>query len=168
MASKHTFTIKPIKSLISRYHSVETNSLDPFAGFHSVARLTNDLNPVCPTDYHLEALEFLDFLEDGIRIFDFGFYDPVYSLRQLKECYNSLVKSLTLDHTQTYFKKCKDVFARLIKTEGIVISFGWSSNGFGIKRGFEIEEILLVAHGGQHNDTICLVERKFQSSLLTS
>ncbi len=30
----------------------------------------------------------------------------------------------------------------------------------GITRGFTIEEILLVAHGGVHNDTICVVERK--------
>lgn len=27
-------------------------------------------------------------------------------------------------------------------------------------RGFECEEILLVAHGGNHNDTIVVVERK--------
>jgi hypothetical protein len=30
----------------------------------------------------------------------------------------------------------------------------------GKNRGFEIQEILLVAHGGNHNDTICVVEKK--------
>lgn len=32
--------------------------------------------------------------------------------------------------------------------------------GIGKTLGFNIEEILLVAHGGWHNDTICTVERK--------
>lgn len=30
----------------------------------------------------------------------------------------------------------------------------------GKERGFEILEILLVCHGGAHNDTICLAERR--------
>ena len=41
-----------------------------------------------------------------------------------------------------------------------MISFGWNSIGFGKNRGFEIIEILLVAHGGTKNDTIVTVERK--------
>lgn len=36
----------------------------------------------------------------------------------------------------------------------------WNSGGIGMKYGFEIEKILLVAHGGWHNDTICTIERK--------
>lgn len=32
--------------------------------------------------------------------------------------------------------------------------------GIGIKYGFEIQEILLVPHGGWHNDTIVVVEKK--------
>ena len=35
--------------------------------------------------------------------------------------------------------------------------------GFGIQRGFKMERILLVPHGGPHNDTIVTVERKIQS-----
>ena len=34
------------------------------------------------------------------------------------------------------------------------------ASGIGKKYGFEIEEILLVPHGGWHNDTIVVVERK--------
>lgn len=33
-------------------------------------------------------------------------------------------------------------------------------DGIGYKYGFEIERILLVPHGGWHNDTICTVEVK--------
>ena len=41
-----------------------------------------------------------------------------------------------------------------------MITCGWNSNGFGKNRGFEIIEILLVAHGQHRNDTIVTVERK--------
>ena len=60
------------------------------------------------------------------------------------------------------YKKTRDVLAEKIKDNGIVISFGWNSIGFGKKRGFKIIEILLVAHGGNRNDTIVTVEIKEQ------
>lgn len=34
------------------------------------------------------------------------------------------------------------------------------SGGIGKSYGFEIKKILLVPHGGWHNDTICVVEEK--------
>ena len=40
------------------------------------------------------------------------------------------------------------------------MSFGWNSGGIGKKYGFKLNRILLVAHGGQHNDTICTVDIK--------
>jgi hypothetical protein len=39
----------------------------------------------------------------------------------------------------------------------VVLSFGWNSAGMGDF--FEPVELLLVAHGGAHNDTICVAER---------
>ena len=42
--------------------------------------------------------------------------------------------------------------------------FGWNSNGVG-SADMEMIEILIVAHGGQHNDTIVTVERKIQPGL---
>ena len=47
-----------------------------------------------------------------------------------------------------------------MKKGGIVLSCGWNSMGIGKTRGFEIIEILLVAHGGAKNDTIVTVEVK--------
>lgn len=49
-----------------------------------------------------------------------------------------------------------------IKISGYAICFGWNSVGFGKQRGFEIIEILLICHGGHHNDTIVTVERKIR------
>lgn len=48
---------------------------------------------------------------------------------------------------------------------GIVLSFGWNSIGMGNKRGYELLEGLLVCHGPGHNDTICIAEKKLQSTL---
>ena len=36
----------------------------------------------------------------------------------------------------------------------------WNSGGIGKKLGFEAQEILMVHHGGWHNDTIVTVEIK--------
>jgi hypothetical protein len=44
------------------------------------------------------------------------------------------------------------------------LSFGWNSTGMGQKRGYEIIEILIVAHGSAHNDTICMAERKTRTA----
>ncbi len=41
-----------------------------------------------------------------------------------------------------------------------MLCFGWNSGGIGINNGFNLKEILLVPHGGNHNDTICTVEVK--------
>lgn len=83
------------------------------------------------------------------------------SPRQVSECYKKLGKTVNFETTQSSFwGNLKKEVARVIKPNGIVITFGWNSNGIGKTKGFEIVEILLVAHGGNHNDTICVVERK--------
>lgn len=58
------------------------------------------------------------------------------------------------------YKRVRDAMDAIIPVGGIVLSFGWQSAGMGLKRGYEILEIMLVAHGGGHNDTICMAERK--------
>ena len=50
--------------------------------------------------------------------------------------------------------------ARIIKPGGYAICCGWTSQGLGKNRGFEMIEILLVPHGGSKNDTIVTVEVK--------
>jgi hypothetical protein len=42
----------------------------------------------------------------------------------------------------------------------MVVSCGWNSGGIGKKYNFKQIEILLVAHGGWHNDTIVSLEKK--------
>ena len=159
MPNANTFDIKCIGRLIHKYLKPEYKSIDPFANKCRLAKITNDLNPEYNTDYHLDAVEFLKKFED--KSVDFVFYDPPYSLRQVSECYKNVGIPVTMETTQSSWRtKHINEISRITKANGIVISFGWNSSGIGKKRGFKIIEILLVAHGGSHNDTIVTVERK--------
>ncbi len=162
MPNKETFTIKPISNLLSLYLVGEDGRLwvDPFAGKNSPAILRNDLNPcVEPVEFHKDALEFLKgFWANSV----YGvLFDPPYSVTQVKTCYDGIGVALTQeDTTPLFWTRIKRQIAKIMEVGGICISFGWNSGGIGKVLGFSIEEILLVPHGGIHNDTIVVVERK--------
>jgi hypothetical protein len=59
-----------------------------------------------------------------------------------------------------YWADCKGEISRILKSGGKAICFGWTSMGLGKGRGFEMQRILLVPHGGSKNDTIVTVEIK--------
>lgn len=63
------------------------------------------------------------------------------------------------------YSRVRDAIPGALTANGIVLSFGWSSAGMGKKHGFEIIELLLVCHGGAHNDTICLAERRLSPDI---
>ena len=159
MPSRWTFTIKPIQSLLKEEI---TNGLwiDPFAGANSPAAVTNDLNPEMPTFSHRDALEFLKDFPDNYA--DGVLYDPPYSFRQASECYKSFGRdNLTATVTsKKYWASIKDEIARIVKPGGKVIGFGWSTNGLGKNRGFALQRVLIIPHGGSMNDTLCTVEVK--------
>jgi len=159
MPNSNTFDIKCISKLIHKYLKSSFESVDPFANKSKLAKVTNDLNPEMKTDYHLDAVDFLKKFADNSL--DFVFYDPPYSLRQVSECYKNVGIAVTTETTQSSWRtKHINEISRIVKPNGIVMCFGWNSSGIGKKRGFELIEILLVAHGGSHNDTIVTVERK--------
>ena len=159
MPSKNTFLIKPIDDFIkSHLPDQPALILDPFANRPSdYGAITNDLNPNTRVQFHMCALDFLRQYDDNSV--DMVLFDPPYSPRQLKECYDNIGQSLH-DAKSSVWSNWKDEVARITKPGGVVISFGWNTVGMSMSRGFEIEEILLVSHGGMHNDTICMKERK--------
>lgn len=137
MPNHKTFSIKPIKELLEEEFIGEY--VDPF-----------------PFPYKTDALEYLKtFKDESVEQLAF---DPPYSPRQLKEMYQSA--GMAYDTKSTYWSNIKYEIARIMKKNGKVICFGWNSMGIGKTRGFEIQRILLVPHGGNHNDTICTVETK--------
>lgn len=157
MPNSRTFSIKPIGALIEKYaHGM---IIDPFANNNTYATITNDLDPQYDTDYHMDAVDFLKIFGD-VSV-DTVLFDSPYSPRQVSECYKKLGMTVDMATTQaSYWSKLKAEIGRIVKPGGIVITCSWNSGGIGKKYGFEIEEILLVAHGGWHNDTIVVVERK--------
>ena len=159
MPNKDTFSIKPINELVMKLALVSSYSIDPFSnGFH-YAHTTNDLDKNKDAQYHMDALVFLRTEKDNSV--DLVLFDPPYSPRQVSECYKKLGKTVNMQTTQSsYWTKLKKEIARIVKPGGKVLTCGWNSGGIGKSLGFEIEEILLVAHGGWHNDTICTVEIK--------
>ena len=160
MPNKSTYSILPIAKLIEKWQKQTTGDwIDPFCGQNKYASITNDLNPNIQADYHLDAIDFLKLQlpKEHQNVF----FDPPYSPRQSSECYKSVGREVNMKTTQSsWWADIKDEISRIIPLNGICITSCWNSNGLGKSRGFEIEEILLVAHGGWHNDTIITVERK--------
>lgn len=164
MPNKNTFSIKPIKELILD-ELTDGVWIDPFANSNKLASITNDLNTEYDTDYHMDALDFLKLFADNS--IDGILYDPPYSPRQVSECYNNVGLSVTWDTTKSSFwSNHKKEISRILKLNGKVITFGWNSGGIGTSNGFSIKRILLVPHGGWHNDTICTVEVKTSTAKL--
>jgi hypothetical protein len=139
MPSHRTFTIKPIKEFLLK--ELGNEYIDPF-----------------PYPFKQDAIEYLKSIPSN-SVNNLVF-DPPYSQRQLKEKYHN--NGIAFDHEMnaSYWSNCKKEISRILKLKGKVISFGWNSNGIGKKYGFEILKILLVPHGGQHNDTIVTLETK--------
>lgn len=157
MPNGKTFSIKPIKELVEQHTKDRKVIVDPFARGSKIGTITNDIDPDFDTTYNMDALEFLKLLKtDSV---DCVLFDPPYSPRQISECYKKLARSVSMQDTQSSFwGNMKKEIARIIKPKGKVLTFGWNSGGIGKTLGFEAVEILLVAHGGWHNDTICIVE----------
>lgn len=161
MPNHNTFSMKPVKELINRYIGGEW--LDPFSRNSPIEFrkfcITNDLSTEFEADYHMESLDFLNLFQG--REFDGVLFDPPYSPRQISECYKGVGRAVHMTDTQSsFYGDRKSAVSKLIKIGGHCISFGWNSGGLGKTRGYEIVEILLIAHGGAHNDTICTVERR--------
>jgi len=152
MPNHRTFEIKPINKFIKE--NLGLDYVDPF-----------------PYPFKKDAIDFLK----GIKTNSISclVFDPPYSQYQLKEKYKNLGIYFhnSNDNDQNrritkYWSNCKKEITRIIKPNGKVISFGWNSGGMGKKNGFEIQKILLVNHGAQHNDTICTLETKATSELV--
>ena len=170
MPNSQTFKIKPIEETIKKYVKEKDIVLDPFANEHTIEKelnckkyISNDIDKTYNTNYNLEAQEFLKIFKDNS--IDVILFDPPYSGRQVKECYSKLGKTVTMNDTNAgYFTKFKKEISRVLKPNGICITCCWNTNGIGKKYGFEVIEILDVAHGSSHNDTLVTVETKNKKS----
>lgn len=165
MPSADTFSVPPIASFVQKH--LKGVSVDPFARNSRLATYTNDLNPNTSAQYHMDAELFLEMLaEQGVK-FDSAILDPPYSPRQISECYKEAGLTVGMKETQNaaLYSRVKRALLKVLKPDAVVLSFGWNSAGMGKQMGFEIVEIQLCCHGGAHNDTICLAERRVTMDL---
>lgn len=155
MPSSATFSVRPISSLLDRWLQDCAVVIDPFCGDSTRGTVRNDLRCGYEARFFLASL---DCQADAVL------FDPPYSPRQISESYKSVGLAVGQQETQSarLYKDVKDALDGLLRPGGIAICCGWNSAGFGIERGYRLEEILLVAHGGAHNDTIVTVERKLK------
>lgn len=166
MPGPDTFSIAPIADLLDRWLIDRKVIVDPFARNSRRANITNDLNPATLAQDHLPAELFAENLEARRVEADAVLLDPPYNPRQIKDCYQGIGKIVTQADTQhcRLLSIVKNRLACILNTGGIAITCGWNSTGFGKGRGFELLEILIVCHGGAHNDTIVTVERKLATA----
>jgi hypothetical protein len=178
MPNKNTFEIPPIRDFISTHLYEVTHEridrgapgkmeiVDPFCGESVIANTRNDIKK-SGIDSAIWLLNIPDNFADVVL------WDPIYSPRQKKECYNNLGIHLS-DTKSSYWTTLRNQITRITKPGGRVLSFGWNSVGIGTERKFktidgiivcyfeDYDEVdgLIVSHGGNHNDTICKAEKK--------
>lgn len=171
MPNSETFAITVIGDWVKSFLQHSKVSIDPFARNRRWATHTNDLNPDTAAESHLEARDFLRQLVQRQVVANLIIFDPPYSPRQVQECYESIGRQVTMQDTQTAVLKaeCQELFRHLTYHGSVVLSFGWNTVGMG--PGWTMEQLMLVSHGGDHNDTICMAERRdleAQSSLFAT
>ena len=160
MPSKWTFQVPCIMNLVRKYAHDGKGWADPFAGKSQFAEFRNDLNPDNRQPSCLDAAEFLKQLKGPL---DGVIFDPPYSLTQVSRSYEEIgVKGWTKDNPTGGFPLVKDEIKRLVRPGGHVLSFGWNSVGMGRNRWFKRIELMVVCHGGNRNDTLCLVEKRLE------
>ncbi len=162
-----------IRALNDTHGSKRTIKIcDPFAREGFVGKMpnciSNDLNPIFDTNHNLEFKDFAKLMHIKKKMFDLVVFDPPYSLRMLKDHYDGIGKDLKLWQTHNMWGEGKDYLAQCMNVGSIAISLGWTTAGFGKKRGFEKIAVHVLEQAAREDRYALLVtiERKVQHSLL--
>jgi len=160
MPSPDTFSIPPIEEFVARWLAGRNAVIDPFARNSMLAHYRNDLNPNTSAEYHMDAVAFLGLLREQGVMGDALLFDPPYSPRQISECYQGVGRECGMAETQSgrLYRTVRDAARDVLLPGAVALSFGWNTTGMGGDRGFHCREILIVCHGGAHNDTLCTAE----------
>lgn len=164
--NKSIFECLPIKNFLVRYLSMSKDSIDPFAADSTLTNYRNDPNPNSSAPYHMKALEFLKMLRLTHKSLhsNLVLFNPPYLLCRFKERY----ESVGLHYGQkdewelNRWVVERDVIKDLVTLGGFVLNFGQTTNRMGRKRGFQIEELLVISYNGAHKDTLCIAEKKIK------
>ncbi len=150
--NRYTFKVSAIKKLVEEI--AEGKVLNLFAGLVELKldEIRNDLDGEMNAEYHMDALAFIkQFAIPGRLYFNTVLLDPPYSYRKSMEMYHGKVTSP--------FNALKDAIPSVLNKDGLVITFGYHSIVMGSGRGFKLEKVYILSHGGAIHDTIVSVER---------
>ncbi len=150
--NKYTFKQPKLKTWIEQ--NCEGRTLNLFAGLVllNIDEIRVDIDPEIPADYYMDSYDFVLMAKEKEMLFDTILLDPPYNLRKSREKYKGrMIGSFT---------KVKNVLPDILVDNGVIITLGYDTVGMGKGRGFKKEAICLVCHSGDHNDTLCLKERK--------
>ena len=157
---RYTFEQPKLRVWVENYCKGNGQVLNLFAGKVklNVPELRVDIDENMPANIHVDAYHFVSEMRDSLSIegppmlFGVVILDPPYNIRKSREKYEGRwIGKLT---------KIKNILPGIIRPGGRVISLGYDSVGMSKSRGFKKIALCVVCHGGDHNDTLCLVEEK--------
>jgi len=122
---------------------------------HSGEIVRNDLSPDRDADSHVNVAELSN--EYKPNSFDRIIYDPPFSIGQSEDKYNSI-------HVKDE-SKAKREFDWLLKPNGKVIQFGYTTTCMPGELGYSREAVAVFNTLGPRNDILGTVDRKLNSNL---
>lgn len=103
-----------------------------------------------PADMHMDVRDAVKHIANKNAYFDTVILDPPYNWRKAKEKYGNRMIG--------QYPQLKNELLAILNNKAKIISFGYDTVGMGKNRDCEKIEVCLVCHGGDHHDTLCLVE----------
>lgn len=150
--NKFTFSNSSIRNYV--VNNCTGRVLNLFAGetLLGIPEVRNDVDQTRKADYNLDALEFVTtWVGDP---FDTIILDPPYSYRKSMEMYNGKKCST--------FNAVKDNINRITQIGSKTITFGYISINMGETRGWVLDKLAVMSHGGAIHDTLISIERRFR------
>jgi len=151
----YTFEQPKLKLWVEKWCKGRTLNLFGGSTRLKVNEISNDIDINMKTDYHMDVIEFVENWKG--ELFETVILDPPYNWRKAKEKYEGRMIG--------QYPKLKNKLLNIITKESRVITLGYDTVGMSKSRGFEKIAICLVCHGGDHHDTLCLVEEKIKPKL---
>ena len=132
--------------------------IDPFARTCPWGTIRNDLNEDMPTQYHMDALEFMKIMETSSA--DLILFDPPFSPIQAERYGEGMSNIYT---NGPYISALMTEIDRVLKSGGLLLKLGYNTTRH--RPTFVLEATWLVNVGGNRNDVIITQWRKAQMRL---
>ena len=155
----YTFKVPKIRQWVEA-QCKDKYVLNLFAGYNTLEgckrEVRNDIDPLnSKAEYHMDALEFVQWCKERFTKFDVIVLDPPYSYRKSMEYYNK-------HSAESKWKKILDIIPEILAPDGKVICFGYHASQMGKSRGFQVVDGVIWDHSGAIHSTITCVEKRIR------